>query len=517
MLDYTIFGESHGPAVGVLVTGAAPGLPVDREIIARELERRAPGGPLATARHEPDRLHILSGVYQGFTTGDPICLVLENRDARSGDYEALRNKPRPGHADYAAWVRSGGHNDPRGGGAYSGRLTAPLVAAGAMVNAWLKEQDIELKAQVIDENALRQQAAEAKADGDSVGGEIACTVTGLPAGLGGPGWREAVESELARHLFAIPAVKALGFGDGAALAHMRGSRANDPLRTDGTRIRTVTNHNGGINGGVTNGMPLTFTVTFKPTPSIALPQDTVDLSRMENCTVAITGRHDPCIALRAAPIVEAAAALALWRVLNPRGGGLDTLRLQLDDVDRQLVGLLVRRQELSRDIGAYKAAHGLPVRDPEREAQVLRSRGDLAPEHRAEVERLYETLMALSREEPDFCGPARQRQEHRGAAVRQGPEPALCGRGQVPGAEGGPFRRRYLRIKRRGIFPGPGVPGSGGAVPPGGHRPGHRRRRGAAAGEPEAAAGRGPGHLPGPVPLGHPPHPAAAGPSPADG
>ena len=374
MLDYTIFGESHGPAVGVLVTGAAPGLPVDREIIARELERRAPGGPLATARHEPDRLHILSGVYQGFTTGDPICLVLENRDTRSGDYEALRNKPRPGHADYAAWVRSGGHNDPRGGGPYSGRLTAPLVAAGAMVKAWLKEQDIELKAQVIDENALRQQAAEAKADGDSVGGEIACTVTGLPAGLGGPGWREAVESELARHLFAIPAVKALGFGDGAALAHMRGSRANDPLRTDGTRIRTVT-------------------------PSIALPQDTVDLSRMENCTVAVTGRHDPCIALRAAPIVEAAAALALWRVLDPRGGGLDTLRLQLDDVDRQLVGLLVRRQELSRDIGAYKAAHGLPVRDPEREAQVLRSRGDLAPEHRAEVERLYETLMALSREQ----------------------------------------------------------------------------------------------------------------------
>lgn len=399
MLDYTIFGESHGPAVGVLVTGAAPGLPVDREIIRRELERRAPGGPLATARHEPDRLHILSGVYQGFTTGDPICLVLENRDARSGDYEALRNKPRPGHADYAAWVRSGGHNDPRGGGPYSGRLTAPLVAAGAMVNAWLKEQDIQLTARVVDEPALRQQAAEAKAHGDSVGGEIACTVTGLPAGLGGPGWREAVESELARHLFAIPAVKALGFGDGAALAHMRGSRANDPLRTDGTRIRTVTNHNGGINGGVTNGMPLTFTVTFKPTPSIALPQDTVDLSRMENCTVAVTGRHDPCIALRAAPIVEAAAALALWRVLDPRGGGLDTLRLRLDGIDRQLVGLLVRRQELSRDIGAYKAAHGLPVRDPEREAQVLRSRGDLAPAHRAEVERLYETLMALSREQ----------------------------------------------------------------------------------------------------------------------
>ena len=237
-----------------------------------------------------------------------------------------------------------------------------------MVKSWLKAQDIEIKAQLIDEKELRQQAEAAKAAGDSVGGQVRCTVTGLPAGLGGPGWREAVESELARHLFAIPAVKALDFGDGAALAALRGSQANDALRTDGTRVWTVTNHNGGINGGVTNGMPVTFTVTFKPTPSIAIPQDTVDLARMENCTVTVQGRHDPCIALRAAPIVEAAAALA-------------------------------RRQELSRDIGAYKAACGLPVQDPEREAQVLRSRGDLAPERREQVERLYETLMALSREE----------------------------------------------------------------------------------------------------------------------
>ena len=360
MLDYTIFGESHGPAVGVLVTGAAPGLPVDRELIARELQRRAPHGPLATARREPDRLRILSGVYNGHTTGDPICLILENRDVRSGDYAALADKPRPGHADYAAHVRSRGCNDPRGGGPYSGRLTAPLVAAGAMVKSWLKAQDIEIKAHLIDEKELRQQAEAAKAAGDSVGGQVRCTVTGLPAGLGGPGWREAVESELARHLFAIPAVKALGFGD---------------------------------------GMPLTFRAAFKPTPSIAIPQDTVDLARMENCTVTVQGRHDPCIALRAAPIVEAAAALALWRVLDPQAGDLDTLRLRLDGIDRQLVQLFVRRQELSRDIGAYKAACGLPVRDPEREAQVLRSRGDLAPERREQVERLYETLMALSREE----------------------------------------------------------------------------------------------------------------------
>lgn len=179
MLDYTIFGESHGPAVGVLVTGAAPGLPVDRELIARELQRRAPHGPLATARREPDRLRILSGVYNGHTTGDPICLILENRDVRSGDYAALADKPRPGHADYAAHVRSRGCNDPRGGGPYSGRLTAPLVAAGAMVKSWLKAQDIEIKAQLIDEKELRQQAEAAKAAGDSVGGQVRCTVTGL--------------------------------------------------------------------------------------------------------------------------------------------------------------------------------------------------------------------------------------------------------------------------------------------------------------------------------------------------
>ena len=399
MLDYTIFGESHGPAVGVLVTGAAPGLPVDREIIRRELDRRAPGGPLATARHEPDRLHILSGVYQGLTTGDPICLVLENRDARSGDYEALRNKPRPGHADYAAWVRSGGHNDPRGGGPYSGRLTAPLVAAGAMVKAWLKEQDIQLTARVVDEAALRQQAAEAKADGDSVGGEIACTVTGLPAGLGGPGWREAVESELARHLFAIPAVKALGFGDGAALAHMRGSRANDPLRTDGRNVWTETNHNGGVNGGITNGMPVEFTVTFKPTPTIAVEQETVDLETMKNVTLSAAGRHDSCIVLRAAPIVEAAAALAICQLMEVEPTeDITEYRNKIDVIDEKIVKLLSERLQIGGKIGTLKALKGQKIRDQQREAEVLRSRGDLAPEYRDAIEAIFATIMAQTRE-----------------------------------------------------------------------------------------------------------------------
>lgn len=324
MLDYTIFGESHGPAVGVLVTGAAPGLPVDRELIARELQRRAPHGPLATARREPDRLRILSGVYNGHTTGDPICLILENRDVRSGDYAALADKPRPGHADYAAHVRSRGCNDPRGSGPYSGRLTAPLVAAGAMVKSWLKAQDIEIKAQLIDEKELRQQAEAAKAAGDSVGGQVRCTVTGLPAGLGGPGWREAVESELARHLFAIPAVKALGFGDGAALAALRGSQANDALRTDGTRVWTVTNHNGGINGGITNGMPLCFSCVIKPTASIYQTQQTIDMRDNTDTQITIHGRHDPAIVHRARAVVDACTAIVLCDLLAQRFG-TDTL------------------------------------------------------------------------------------------------------------------------------------------------------------------------------------------------
>ena len=177
-----------------------------------------------------------------------------------------------------------------------------------MVKSWLEAQDIEIKAQLIDEKELRQQAEAAKAAGDSVGGQVRCTVTGLPAGLGGPGWREAVESELARHLFAIPAVKALGFGDGAALAALRGSQANDALRTDGTRVWTVTNHNGGINGGITNGMPLVVRMALRPTPSIACEQPSVDLATMEETPLRINGRHDPCLAPRAIPVMEAALA-----------------------------------------------------------------------------------------------------------------------------------------------------------------------------------------------------------------
>lgn len=401
MMEYTIFGESHGPAVGVLIQNIPAGLPVDGELIHADLLRRKASGALATGRHEPDEVELLAGVYQGRTTGDALVAVLRNRDVRSGDYAALRDTPRPGHADYAAFVRSGGCNDYRGGGRFSGRLTAPLTVAGTLAKTFLKTLDITVNAVVLEEEVLRRRAAEARENGDSVGGQIRCTVSGVPAGLGGPDWRDTVESEISRHVFAIPAVKAIGFGEGEGFAVLHGSEANDAFRIDGSRIFTETNHSGGINGGISNGMDIVFTATFRPTPSIAKPQETVDLARMENTTVTVGGRHDSCVALRAAPVVEAAAALAICRLLPADDGSLAGLRRQLDDVDEQMTALLARRLALAGEIGRCKAAQGLPVLDEAREKEVLARRGDLLPQRRQQVERLFRLLMAESREEQE--------------------------------------------------------------------------------------------------------------------
>lgn len=399
MLDYTLFGESHGPVVGVLLRHVPAGIPVDGLAMERSLLRRRSEGGLSTARREEDRVQFLSGIFQGYTTGMPLVMVIPNKDVRSGDYDALRTVARPGHADLTARIKSGGHNDYRGGGHCSGRLTAPLTAAGTIALTVLAARGITITAQVEDEAALRCRAAAAKVEGDSVGGRINCTVTGLPAGVGGPDWFDAVESQIARHVFAIPAVKAIGFGAGEALAEMRGSEANDPLRTDGQRVWTTTNHNGGINGGITNGMPVVFTVTFKPTPTIEKPQDTVDMAAMENVTLSAKGRHDSCIALRAAPAVEAAAALAICQLLEEEPSDeLAEDRLRLDEIDEQLVRLLAQRLEIGQKIGQIKARTGQPIRDAAREAEVLRTRGDLAPEHRAAVEAVFETIMAQMRE-----------------------------------------------------------------------------------------------------------------------
>ncbi len=347
-MKYTIFGESHGPAIGVVLEGVPAGVALDLEAIQAQLDRRAPGkDPTATARKEPDLINIISGFFEGRTTGAPLTMVIRNSDQHSSDYEAIRYTPRPSHGDYAGFIASKGALDYRGGGHFSGRLTAPLVAAGAVARQLLAEKNIWVGAHIsaiygiLDDSALqdpeplkalgnkpfpvlneekgeemRQAILEAKADQDSVGGAIECAVVGLPAGLGAPDFGRNVEGIFSQYLFAVPAVKAVEFGLGAGLAYARGTEANDPFEVKDGKVITKTNYAGGVNGGITNGMPVVFTVTLRPTPSIGLPQESVDLRTGEEVEMELTGRHDPCVVPRAVPVIEAAAALAACELLK---------------------------------------------------------------------------------------------------------------------------------------------------------------------------------------------------------
>ncbi len=346
-MRYTVFGESHGPAIGVVLEGVPAGLELNMEAMAKELSRRAPKPDgLSTARRETDEVHVLSGLFEGKTTGTPLTLVIQNGDQHSSDYEDIRYIPRPGHGDYAGFVQSKGNLDYRGGGHFSGRLTAPLVAAGAVARQLLARREIWVGSHisaiygvsdaVLNEaeelrelgdkpfpvlndakgEQMRQAIREAKEEGDSVGGSIECAVVGLPAGLGAPDFGRNVEGIFSQYLFAVPAVKAVCFGAGVALSYMRGTEANDPFEVRDGKVVTRTNHAGGVNGGITNGMPVLFEVTLRPTPSIALPQESVDLRTGEETELEIRGRHDPCVVHRAVPVIEAAAALAACEVLG---------------------------------------------------------------------------------------------------------------------------------------------------------------------------------------------------------
>lgn len=324
-MRYTIFGESHGPAVGVVLEGVPAGLILDMDAVRAELARRAPGNSAAaTARRETDEPELLSGVFEGRTTGAPLCALIRNTDIRSGDYEEIRDLPRPSHADYAAAVKYGGSADYRGGGHFSGRLTAPLVFAGAVAKQILARRGVTVRAEIaalggVEAPAPRQieqLILDAKGALDSVGGVIRCTIDGVPAGLGGPDFGENIEGELARALFAVPAVKGVEFGAGFGLAAMRGSQANDPFRMENGRVITAKNDSGGVNGGISNGMPIVFSAAIRPTPSIGREQDTVDLRTLTDATLTVRGRHDPCIVPRAVPVIEAAAALTMADILQ---------------------------------------------------------------------------------------------------------------------------------------------------------------------------------------------------------
>lgn len=345
VLRVGVFGQSHGRAVGVTMQGLPAGEAIDMLELEAFLERRRPGkNALSTARVEPDKPIFLSGLCEGKTCGSPLTAIIENLDARSRDYAELLDKPRPGHADYTAFVKWGGEADMRGGGHFSGRLTAPLCVAGGIARQILARRNIFVGAHldsvagiadepfplaptkelfgavaekpfpVLDDakgKGMQAAILAASREGDSVGGVIECAAIGLPAGLGEPMF-DGIENRLSAALFGIPAVKGVAFGAGFGAALMRGSEHNDPFRIDeNKRITTETNHAGGILGGISTGMPILLRVAIKPTPSIARPQRTVLLSRQENAELSVHGRHDPCVAHRAVPVVEAVTAIVL--------------------------------------------------------------------------------------------------------------------------------------------------------------------------------------------------------------
>lgn len=344
----TLFGESHGEEIGAVLDGLAPGLTVDDDFISHQLSLRRPQGTISTPRRESDEFRIVSGVYNGKTTGTPLAILIPNANVQSGDYPV--GMVRPGHADYTAQCKYHGYQDPRGGGHFSGRLTAALVAAGAIAISALQENDIcigthirelagledrpfedlvadvetlgDMIFPVLDERIaerMKEEILAASEEGDSVGGTLETVVTGVPAGLGDP-WFDSVESVLSHAIFGIPAVKGIEFGEGFGFARLRGSEANDPLRIEGGKVRHLSNHSGGINGGITNGMPLLFRSVIRPTPTIHRPQASINLATMENETQLSGGRHDPAIVHRARVVVDSVTALVLCDLLAQRYG-----------------------------------------------------------------------------------------------------------------------------------------------------------------------------------------------------
>ena len=331
----SIFGESHGPHIGVTLDGVLPGIPLTEEDFLQDLARRKAGALGTTPRVEADEPHILSGVFEGHTTGAPLTVVFKNTNTRSQDYAKLIDIPRPGHADFTANVKYGGFQDPRGGGHFSGRLTLPVVAAGVVAKKVLAETieeethghvQFRCAARLVEIGGIadetRWEAAldAAQKEGDSLGGIVECVVDGIPAGLGEPFW-DSVESRLSHALFAIPGVRGVEFGDGFAAARMKGSEHNDCFTPDGIDgheglVTPATNHAGGINGGITNGNPLVFRVAFKPTSSIAKAQKTFDFAKGEMTTLQVPGRHDTCFALRTPVVVEAMAAIVLADLID---------------------------------------------------------------------------------------------------------------------------------------------------------------------------------------------------------
>lgn len=351
-LRISLFGESHSEMIGVTIDGICPGIKIDFDNINKELDKRRANGEISTARRESDVYRVVSGIFNGYTTLSPITFLIENQDVDSSKYESIKNTPRPSHADFTNHIKSFGFNDYRGGGHSSGRLTAPLVIVGAICKQLLKNKEIYIGSHikkihniidddfdennyleeilkmneesfpVLNENKKQKMLLEikkAKDSLDSVGGEVETIVYNCPKGLGEP-YFDSVESVVSSLLFSIPAIKGVSFGKGFAFSEFYGSEVNDNFYYDGNEVKTKSNNNGGINGGITNGMPLVINSVFKPTPSIGREQDTVDFSKKENVKIKIDGRHDPCICHRGLVVVESMVAIALVDLLIANEG-----------------------------------------------------------------------------------------------------------------------------------------------------------------------------------------------------
>ena len=349
-ITLTLFGESHGEYVGAVLDGLAPGIKIDEEYINHKLSLRRPAGKISTARVEADEYSIVSGVFNGYTTGTPLCILIKNSNTRSSDYGEKMDIPRPSHADYTAREKYHGFEDHRGGGHFSGRVTAPIVAAGAILGSALENHGIKIGSHITElhgafdrpfedyesdincvnlkrfpvltdhaEESMIKEIEKAAAMGDSVGGILESAIIGLPTGVGEP-WFDSMESMLSHALFSIPGIKGVEFGLGFAFADVYGSEGNDPFTVKDGRVITESNNNGGINGGITNGMPVTFRTAIKPTPSISKTQESVSLSDMSSTALKISGRHDPAIIHRARAVVDAMAAIVVADMLTVRYG-----------------------------------------------------------------------------------------------------------------------------------------------------------------------------------------------------
>ncbi len=349
-ISVTLFGESHGECIGAVVDGLAPGIKLDNEYIDKKLTQRRPSGDISTARVEKDNYRIVSGIFEGFTTGTPLTVIIENENTQSKSYEKLKTVPRPSHADYSAYAKYHGFEDYRGGGHFSGRITAALVAVGAILGKALSDKGIyigthisrlhgvsdrsfeDYKADIkaLSEKAfpvlcdtsgeqMKSEIATAKAMGDSVGGILESAIIGIPAGVGEP-WFDSLEGVISHILFSIGGIKGIEFGAGFSFADMLGSEANDPFEIKDGSVVTKLNHNGGINGGITNGMPIILRSAVKPTPSIFIEQDSVNLETLQNEKLIINGRHDPAIIHRVRSVVDAALAIAIADMLTVRFG-----------------------------------------------------------------------------------------------------------------------------------------------------------------------------------------------------